>query len=315
MRLLFGIGHPAHVHFFRNLIDILESQNHEIQICVNDRENVQQMLKLYEYSYEVYGNNHPNMHLKILDLLKYERYAYNKFTSFRPHLVLSIAHYFFGHVGKFLNVPSMYFTDTEDARLINSIGFPFADLILTPSCFQGSVPLQKHISYNSYHELAYLHPDIFKPDPSVLHNLNVNEGDKFILVRFSSWDSSHDIGHMGFKSLNERIQMIKELEKYGKVFITSEIDLPEDLHKNRCKISPEKIHDLLYYSQMYIGEGATLASEAGVLGVPWVWISAGERRGYLDDQENHYGLGFSLDTPQAALKKSIELLTKEITSI
>ena len=37
---------------------------------------------------------------------------------------------------------------------------------------------------------------------------------------------------------------------------------------------PEQIHDLLNYSSGYVGEGASMAKEAAVLGVPSVYVSA-----------------------------------------
>jgi predicted glycosyltransferase len=39
------------------------------------------------------------------------------------------------------------------------------------------------------------------------------------------------------------------------------------------------------------------------LGVPWVWISRGQRRGYLEEQEKKYALGFNVKTPEEAIKK------------
>jgi hypothetical protein len=58
---------------------------------------------------------------------------------------------------------------------------------------------------------------------------------------------------------------------------------------------------------MYIGEGATLASEAGVLGVPWIWICGKEIRGYLIDQEKNYNLGYNIPTQKDALNKAINI--------
>jgi hypothetical protein len=58
---------------------------------------------------------------------------------------------------------------------------------------------------------------------------------------------------------------------------------------------------------MYIGEGATMASEAGVLGVPWIFIYT-KRLCYLDDQEENYGLGYTVTDSKEALKIVLDLL-------
>ena len=56
---------------------------------------------------------------------------------------------------------------------------------------------RKHIRYNGFHELAYLHPNRFKPDISVLDELKVKEGEKFVILRFVSWNATHDFGQAG----------------------------------------------------------------------------------------------------------------------
>ena len=49
------------------------------------------------------------------------------------------------------------------------------------------------------------------------------------------------------------------------------------------------MHDLLYYATMYIGEGATMASEAAILGTPSIYINT-LRLSYTDEEEAKYDL-------------------------
>jgi predicted glycosyltransferase len=308
MKILFDLGHPAHVHLFKNTMKTLKERNHEIYIGVREREMTKYLIERYGFKYQSMGKVSKNLTEKVVDLFNFERRLLRLAIKIKPTLLVSTGSIASAHVSKIINVPHIAFGDTEDNRFVQYLAFPFTATICTPSCFKVKVNPKKHVSYNGYHELAYLHPNWFKPDSSVLDNLDLAKDDKFIIVRFSSWDASHDIGQRGFNSMEERITFIKTLEKYGKIFVTSEIPLPKSLEKNRLNISPEKIHDLLYYATMYIGGGATLASEAGVLGVPWIWISAGQMRGYLEDQEKNYGLGYCLRTPQQALERAIELL-------
>lgn len=309
MRILIELGHPAQVHQFKYTIKNFIGKGHKVKICIKEKEGiVSRLLELYGLKYESIGKNVPSLLNKGITLPHKDIKLFQIAYKFKPDIFVSIASPYSGIVSKLFKKPHVTFTDTEDAKLINALAFPFASVILTPNCFKANVPLNKHIVYDGYHELAYLHPNWFKPDSSVLNNLDLTKDDKFIIVRFSSWDATHDIGQRGFKSMEERINFIKTLEKYGKIFVISEILLPKSLEKNRLTISPEKIHDLLYYATMDIGGGATLASEAGVLGIPWIWISAGEMRGYLDDQEKNYGLGYSTKTPNQALERAIELL-------
>jgi predicted glycosyltransferase len=54
----------------------------------------------------------------------------------------------------------------------------------------------------------------------------------------------------------------------GQVFITSEGWLDDGLAKYEINVSPEKMHDLLYYADLLIGDSQTMTTEAGVLGTP-----------------------------------------------
>ena len=79
--------------------------------------------------------------------------------------------------------------------------------------------------------------------------------------------------------------------EYGKVIISSEGELPVELEKYRVKISPERMHDLLSFASLYIGEGATTASECAMLGTPAIYVNVLDA-GTLQEQEN-LGLLFS----------------------
>jgi hypothetical protein len=170
---------------------------------------------------------------------------------------------------------------------------------------------KKQIRYNGYHELAYLHPNYFTPDPAVLEELGLEEGNPFIILRFVSWGASHDIGHHGIQN---KIEFVKELEKYGRVLITSEGDMGPEFEKYKIKVSPEKLHDLLYYATLYIGEGATTASECAILGTHAIYVNT-LRLGYTDEQEEKYGLVYNFSNPNTcekdALNKATELLENE----
>ena len=76
-----------------------------------------------------------------------------------------------------------------------------------------------------------------------------------------------------------------------KVFISSEAELPEHLNSYAYSVAPEKLHDALYYASLVISEGATVASEAGVLGTPAIYINT-IPISYCLDQEN-YGLVYN----------------------
>ncbi len=293
------IGHPAHVHFFRHFIDEMESRGHEFKVCVKMRENTTRLLDLYGIPYEIFGRTYPDRPSKACGIILNDLGLLNMAKQFKPDLTASIGGLYSVHAGAALGVPSIDYMDTENAVMTNVLTFPFATVIATPDCYYGRVPKSKHRPYPGYHELAYLHPKRFEADKDRINGLGVKPGE-YIVVRFSTLDASHQTGE-AVLTYNDKIKLVRELSKYGKVLVDTEGELPVELQKNRLNIAEHHYHDVLAFAALYVGEGATAASEAGVLGVPWVYIS-GNRRGYLDDQERRYGIGVTVDSVDKALE-------------
>ena len=249
MKILINIGHPAHVHLFKNMIKNLEERGHSINIVTRDKDVTLELLSSYGFKYEVISGYYNNIYGKIYDFFRTELEMVRIVIKTKPDMLIAVGDPYVAHVGKLVKRPSIVFTDTEDAKLANMLTFPFASVICTPSCFRADLG-EKHVRYNGYHELAYLHPKYFEPDYSIIEAMGTAENN-FIIVRFISWGASHDVGLRGIKKGAE-LEFIRTLEKYGDVFITSERKLNRALEKYRIKISPEKIHSLLYYAQLYI---------------------------------------------------------------
>jgi len=184
---------------------------------------------------------------------------------------------------------------------------PFTDVVLSPESYKGEIS-KKQILFNGYMELLYLHPNHFTPDESVLKLLGVEEEEKFVLLRFVSWQATHDSGHSGLNLENKR-KAVKEFSKYARVFISSEAELPEDLEPYRISIPPAKMHDVLNYALLFFGESATMASESAVLGTPAIYLD-NDGRGYTDDLEKSYGLVYNFTVSPSDQQKSIEMGTK-----
>lgn len=302
MRIIVDIAHPAHVHFFKNFIWLMEEKGHEVIVTAGDKEVTLKLLENYGFKY-LFTCKRTNGYRLILEIIKRDIQMLRFVREYKPDIVMGIASTIASHVSRVTTVKSIVFTDTEHTKLADMITYPFSDCIVTPSCYSKDLG-KKQIRYNGYHELAYLHPNRFTPNPAVLTELGLAEGDPFIIVRFVSWQASHDIGCKGL-TLDSKRKAICEFEKYGRVFITSEKPLPEEFEKYRINVSPEKMHDLLYYAALLYGESATMASECAVLGTHAIFCDfAG--RGYTDEEEKEYDLVYNFKLDESGQKKSIE---------
>ena len=43
MRLLIDMGHPAHVHFFKHAIRVLEGRGHEVKVTARDKDEAKRV--------------------------------------------------------------------------------------------------------------------------------------------------------------------------------------------------------------------------------------------------------------------------------
>lgn len=299
MRLLLELRHPADVHHFKNFIWEMEKRGHEVKILTTDKEMTLSLLDFYKFDYTVIGKSRSGLQKKALDMIKIDKKVHNIAKNFDPDILISHASPSLAHVGAFLKKPCIFFSDTEHAKLLWDVTKPFISHILTPSCFLKDFG-PKHIRYDGYHELAYLHPNWFEPDPTILDELEISKGDKFVIIRFVSWGASHDIDIKGLGEITKS-QIITQIERYAKPMITSEGELPGEFRKYQLKIPPHRIHDAMYYAHMYVGEGATMASEAAVLGTPALYLNP-LRMGYTNE-EHDYGLLYQYEEMNKDLKE------------
>lgn len=309
MRILVGIWHPAHVHFFKNMIWNLEKNGHEIKIVTRPKEVTLNLLNNYGFNYELVGVHHKSTLTKAIGMIKIDYNVYKTAKKFKPDILTSIGSPYEAHTSKLIGKPYIAFDDSEPAKLVNWLTFPFATTICTPTCFNEDLG-PKQVRYNGYHELAYLHPNYFKPDPSILSDLDLNRDDKFIILRFVAWQASHDIGHIGFTT-EMKLKIVEELEKHAKIFITSESKLPGEFERYRVPVPPERIHDMLHYATMLVGDTQTMTTEAAILGTPAIrcnsFVGPNDMGNFIE-LEKKYDLIYSRRYPNEALDKVLELL-------
>jgi len=219
------------------------------------------------------------------------------------------------HISKISRVKSVVFDDDDDEvqPLVTKFVNPFADVLLSPDALKGKRKRKDTIYYPGYHELAYLHPKRFNPDPEILKSVGLTPEDIYFIMRFNVFKAHHDIGISGL-SLAQKLELINLLKPHGKILITTEREIEPELQEYQLKISPEKIHSLMAYATLFLGDSQTMTSEAAVLGVPSLRCNSFVGRiSYLKEEEQRYGLTFGFLPTQfnLLLNKLKELLVTE----
>lgn len=316
MEIVIFMQHPVEANMYQYVVPLLEKKGHNINIIIMEKENmISEIVKNYTNNYFKIGQTQPEIIKKAFNIIKIDKRLLKKIKEIKPSLILSPSTLYAGHVASVLNIPHIGFCDTETAKFNQLMSFPFQDVILTPSSYYEKVPIKKHVVFNGSKELAYLHPNWYKPDSSVLDNFGLSKSDKIVLMRFSAKIATHDIGSSSIvkKNLNILYKKIKEIEEFATILISStEISLGKKFEKFHYSIPPHKYIDLLSFCGLYLGEGSTSAAEAGVLGVPWIFTQD-VKLGNLLDQEKNYGLGFQIPNINKALIKAKELISNKNT--
>lgn len=301
MKIVVDVNHPAHVHYFRNFIELMEKKGHKILITATEKEVTYRLLNNYGFHYTTLGSYGKTFIRKILNLPLIDFRMYKAIQQFDPDIFLGFGSIRAAHCAWWLGKPCINFEDTEHSMGQILLYLPFVSTVCTPSCFQRDLG-KKQIRFDGYMELANLHPRYFEPDVTVLAECGLSIDSRFLILRFVSWQATHDWGQSGI--INKK-KLVEELHKYGTVLITSEEPLDEDLEQYRIKVAPEKLHHLLYFATLYIGEGATTASECAVLGTHAIYVNS-LKLGYIHEEDKKYHLAYDFSnqdfTDQHVLK-------------
>ena len=312
MKIAFEINHPGQVHLLKNVYHNL-IRKHSIIVFAKNEHSIIQLLSIYNIPFIKIGKKGKGIYHKLFMQIIFDLKVlfYVLFRGVKMGVGSSMT---FDHVSIFTKLNSIHLSDDDldVVPLIAKYSYPFSDVILSPDALHFSKYVEKNIRYAGIHELAYLHPNKFAPDQSVLEEAELKENEPFFVLRFVALKGHHDAGHRGI-NLSQKRKLIELLETYGRVLITSEQHIEPEFNHLKITLSPEKIHSLLYYATMFIGDSQTMTTEASVLGTPALKCNSfAGKLSVPNELETKYGLCFSYtpDHFENMLAKIGELLKK-----
>lgn len=271
MRVVITIQHPAHVHFYRHVIDLLTDRGHEVFVFARENDLAVPLLERYDIPHEVLAGPQESLVGLARVQLTYEWRLLRRARAIEPDVMTAVGGVAVSHVSRLVGARSVVFLDNEGIAS-HRITVPFADVVATPRRF-GEELGDGHRRYDGYHELAYLHPDRFDPSPDRLRAHGVEPEEPYAVLRFRKWDALHDVGEGGLSPAGKE-RLVSTFADAGDVFVTSTETLPPSLAAHRLPVPPELIHDLLYFADWYAGDSATMATEAALLATPSLRIQS-----------------------------------------
>jgi predicted glycosyltransferase len=291
MRFLFDILHPAHFHLFKNVIVALRQGGHEVEIIARQKDCIPELLEESGFAYHLIPRKKEGLVVLGWESIKAAAMAVRMTLRKRIDFMVGVS-ISMGPAARLTGSISLLFED-DDAKVVPvfaKLGYPIAHYVVTPRCLAFEDHGRKHLTYPGYHELAYLHPNHFTPNPDILRELGVKEGEKYFLIRLVSLIAHHDIGETGLTTEQAKI-ILRRLAEHGRVFISAEKTVDADLQKYLLPVPVQKIFDVLAFADLLVGDSQTMAAEAAVLGTPSIRCNTFKGRlSYLQELEDKYDL-------------------------
>ena len=315
MKIHIDINHPAHVHYFRNFIKIMESKGHSFTITNRDAPIINQLLDYYKIPHYI-RNKRPekqNFLKSMYYLMRMVKHCMLHSFKNKPDLYVGFAASQCAITSFLFRKPCILLDDTEHNKVNHALYKPFCSVVLTPFYFKKRLG-KKQIYFNAYIEQLYLHSKYYKSDLSILNELGVCSK-PYALIRYISYDAAHDSKVMPLSENIKKALLLKLAEKLP-VFVSLESGVNDSFYdKYKIKISPEKMHDVIANASFFLTEGTTMAVEAGILGIPYLYINPLQEVGNVIEQVTTYPQIATKSTDVNTINTAIKNNTNNIISL
>lgn len=308
-KVLFGLGHPAHVHLFRNTIARLKAKGIEIVIVVSEKDILKDLMQNLSCEFFIIAKRDKKKSLltKLNKQFNSTILLNNIITKEKPDLLVGCLSQL--AFSGFLKRKPVLFFGEDDFKVTYLQGlsvYPFVKKIIAPEVTNVGPFRGKKISYNGYQKLAYLHPHYFIPDRS---KVDIPESDKYFILRLSELGAYHDLNATGITD-ELACEIVNILESKGKIIISSERKLPDCLAKYLFKGNIFDIHHYLAFAELLISDSQSMSVEAAILGTPNIRFNNFIGKiSVLNDLQDNYGLTLGIvSSDHVGLLRSINQL-------
>jgi predicted glycosyltransferase len=309
---MFSVDHPAWAHQFHSIVERLRARGDEVLVLAIDKDGAAELLRSYNIPYVLCakgtGKNIVEKGWLFFRLCgNHTMHA----LRFRPDILIGRASPMMAVAAWVCRKPHLLYEDTEVSKFSLNICKRFSSKIITPRTFLTDLgPKQERV--DTYKELFYLHPDVFTPDREALKKVGFNPDEPYVLVRFVAWNASHDVGKHGLSDA-EQLSLVRRLEAAGvRVWVSSEKPLTPEMEAYRLRTPYAMAHHVLAFARLVYSEGATMASEAAILGVHAMYVNV-IQSGSTREQSERFHLLYNYnegdDRYERALAKALELLS------
>jgi predicted glycosyltransferase len=264
MKYILELNHPKHYYQFKHIRKNLINCGNEVVVLARDKDVLLSVLQEENVDYLIFGRHRKNMAAKIWGTLSI-LWNYAKIVKHeKPDVIITKASFYGVFMAKIFGKKSIIFPDSEVVTVTNKFVVPLCDKVVTPETF-GLNYGKKHIKVPGFFENCYLAPSVFIPNKKIIQQYGLKR--PYAIFRFVGWFANHDVHNGGF-SLEEKLALVKAVEPFMTVYISSEKEMPEELKNYKLPTPASQIHSVLSFADLYLGDSQTMATEAALLATP-----------------------------------------------
>lgn len=291
------MGHPAHFHLFKNLINSLSEK--EVLIVVSNKDILRKLLDENKIKYQLlaeYGNRQSSFS-KWIKLVRTTWKLLQITKKNKPDILIGCLSQI-AWVGFLTGKKTLFFAEDDFAytSIQCRITYPFVTNVLTAEEVNVGPFSKKQIKYPAYHKLAYLHSEVFQKDPTILEKYQISV--PYFIVRIVSLSAHHD---SNIEGVSETMldQIIEKLSLHGRVFLSSEKKLNNRYQAFLLPIEVSDMHQLMSQAKGIVSDSQSMSVEACMLGIPNIRINSFKGKiSVLNNLETKYKLTKSFSSTE-----------------
>jgi uncharacterized protein len=278
--------------FFKNFIDILKKDNHEIFCTGRDYREAKELAKIKKIDIKTIGKHGGDNKYEKLNASTERAFLLSSIiNSFNPDLTVSFSSPEAARVSYGLRIKHYVFNDSPHATAVARLTIPLVDRLFCPWIIpikewtKFGLVKSKITTYKALDPIVWVKRELEKNnDLEILKlkkKLKIEEGKKIVLIRPEEVKASY----IADKNVKKSIELIDGVvnnfsDKYN-ILILARYKDQIDFYKNRFEKKSgtriiETVTDgilLLKLADLFIGAGGTMSAEAALIGKPVISIT------------------------------------------
>jgi uncharacterized protein len=295
LRIWFDILTPKQVMFFKPAIDILKEDNHEILSTSREYKEANELARLRQIELKIVGKHggadrnqkllqSANRVLKLTDLV----------SAFEPDVAVSFSSPEACRVAFGLGIRNVGFNDSPHACAVAKLSVPLLDLLLCPwiipysSWTRHGIHRRRILRYKGLDPIAWLFrlgklPNRLRSDRNYgvqKNNITISNGKKTVLIRMeeaqASYIAQNRSGNSTVKMIDRIIGNLSHIANFS-ILCRYEDQKSQisERYSDRASVISNVVDglDLISHSDIFVGAGGTMTTEAALLGKPTISIA------------------------------------------